>query len=735
MKRGLIRCFALVLIMVLCLQGTAYGGSQVSQYTGSTYTHNPQFDNTILINGVDVSYVQKNDVDWKKAKADGIDFAIIRVGARGYGAAGKLIEDDYYKENIEAAKAAGILVGVYFFSQAIDEMEAWAEANYTLKLIKGIDLDLPVFMDYEFAGGSSGRLTSAQLSKIKMTANVNKFCKTIEEGGYEAGVYASLNFFKNTINGKSLSEKYPIWVAQYNTSCGYEYAYDYWQYTSSGKIKGYSGRVDTNFMYLNPSPEATSANSLVNSNVQVYGSGQYSPGNLNMPAVGVDFYGAPLTQGIDYDVFYLKTGQAGTGYVMVKGKGSYTDYKLAPFTIDPSSDLSGITIERILNKYYTGAPKEPASVTMYDSLGNKLVKGKDYTFTVANSTEIGTATVTINFIGNYTGTKTTTYQIIKGKQTVSASKTSYQVTVGDSPFNLTGITASAGGKLSYQSDHPEVATVNSSGKVTVVGPGTATITVTAAETEKYKSATASIKINVAAKDTEPEPKPPVDPDDPNGPNDDPDDPNGSDNQPPQTGKSQVITTGATMYAKSQLSKAFNLKAVSSAGTTLTYHSSDTKVAKVESNGRVTLMGPGTAKITITAPATATYDATSTTVTVKVTAISESAYTSKYAKTKAGVEKTKVVSLAAAPSAKKVKLTWSKSNSGYAVDYYQIWRSNKKSSGYKKLFTTKYGTTKTYTNTTAKPNTTYWYKVRGVRSLEGKLVYTDFVKIQVKTPKA
>ena len=94
----------------------AHGSTSVSRYTGKTYTHSDTFGDALIVDGVDVSYVQKNNVDWQQAKADGIDVAIIRVGARGYGDAGRLIEDDYYKENFQKAKEAGLLVGAYFFS-------------------------------------------------------------------------------------------------------------------------------------------------------------------------------------------------------------------------------------------------------------------------------------------------------------------------------------------------------------------------------------------------------------------------------------------------------------------------------------------------------------------------------------------------------------------------------------------------------------------------------------------
>ncbi len=702
MKKRLLIALILAIIIVAGL-GTATAlasTTTISKYTGSTYTHSSTFDgNTIILDGIDVSYVQKNNIDWEQAKADGIDFAIIRVGARGYGSAGTLITDDYYKENIEAAQAAGIMVGVYFFSQATTELEATMEAKYTLNLIEGYDLDLPIFMDYEYAGGSSGRLTTAQLSKVTMTAIAEKFCSTIEDAGYEVGIYANLSFLNSSINGKSLSNKYTIWVAQYNTSCSYSYAYTYWQYTSSGSVIGYSSRLDTDFMYL--STEVTASDeetSIADASVAFSGTSTYtySPGTVYTPSVSVIYNGVVLKEGTDYKKYYLKNGQAGTAYVLIKGIGEYTDYQLVPFTINPSSDLSGITAARIKNKYYTGSARVPSTITMTDSLGYTLIKNLDYTFTVTDATEIGTATVTVTFIGNYTGTKTLTYDIIKGNQTITADTTTYEKVLSDGSFTLSGVTASDNGKLSYASSDTDVVTVNSSGKVTIVGTGTATITVTAAETDNYKSATLDITVNVSE-------------------------------------SAQTITTGADTYTKTQLAKAFSLNAESNVGNTLTYASSNTSVATVDSNGMVTLMGAGTAKITITAPAFSGCSKVTKTVTIKVTALDEDTYATKYAKLVSGVEKTKVVLLKATATSSKVTLTWKKSSSGYAVDYYQVWKSTQKSSGYKKILTTVSASKKSCINTSnVSPSTTYWYKVRGVRNVEGTLIYTPFTKISVTT---
>lgn len=694
---------ALFFAAVFLLPGIAsdaYAGTSVSRYTGTTYSHSNVFDNTLILDGVDVSYVQKNSVDWKEAKADGIDFAIIRVGGRGYASAGKLYCDDF-QDNIRRAKDAGVLVGVYFFSQALDELEAYAEANYTLKLLDGISLDLPVYMDYEFAGGSSGRLTKAKLSKSKMTANVVKFCETIEKGGYQPGLYANVTFLNNTVNGKQISQRWPVWVAQYNTYNQYGYTYDMWQYTSSGRIDGYSGRVDTNFLYLDKNPAATGTASLAESTVTLTGdtSFVFSEGSVHKPAVQVSQYGLTLTEGVDYDVRYLKNVEAGTGYVLVRGKGSYTDYKLVPFTISPENRPADVTVDRISNKYYTGQPRRPKSITVRDADGNVLIEGIDYTYTVKDYTEVGTATVTIQFMGNYSGTMTTTYKIIPTAQTLQFTSDSYLLAVeGKNTIDLKAELQHTGdGALSWSSSDSSVAKVSSSGKVTAVGEGTAVITVKAAATTRYKAATQQVTINVT--------------------------------QPHQT-----ILTERDDYTVKPLTGAFFIGAKTDTGTPVTYSSNDKNVAQVRNDGRVTVMGPGTAEITIKAPVSGVYQAAEKRITITVTEMDDETYTREFNRIKKGVENTKVVSLKASPAKNKVKLTWKKTSSGYAVDEYQIWRSQKKSSGYTKLFTTVSGSNKYYTNTKGiRAGQTWWYKVRGVRRLDGKLVYTDFVKIQVKTP--
>ena len=193
--------------------------------------------------GIDVSKWQ-GKIDWKAVAGAGIEFAIIRVGYRG-SATGVLVEDPYFKDNISGATKAGLKVGVYFFTQAVTEAEAVEEASMAMELVKGYHLTYPIFIDTEGAGGD-GRADS--LNRSQRTKVVQAFCKTVQNGGYKPGVYASTSWYKNKLYAEQLSA-YFIWVAQYNSECTYTGKYDMWQYTSSGKVSGISGNVDMNVCY------------------------------------------------------------------------------------------------------------------------------------------------------------------------------------------------------------------------------------------------------------------------------------------------------------------------------------------------------------------------------------------------------------------------------------------------------------------------------------------------------
>lgn len=194
--------------------------------------------------GIDVSK-WNGDIDWDKVKADGVDFVMIRCGYRG-SVTGALVEDPNFLANIRGAKKAGLKVGVYFFTQAVNEVEAVEEASMVIALCEGYELDFPVIIDSEGAGGN-GRADSLDAdTRTKVCA---AFCETIDNAGYEAGVYASRSWYNTNLEVSKL-DKYRIWLAEYRSTPLYSGYYDMWQYTSKGKIDGIEGNVDLNISYM-----------------------------------------------------------------------------------------------------------------------------------------------------------------------------------------------------------------------------------------------------------------------------------------------------------------------------------------------------------------------------------------------------------------------------------------------------------------------------------------------------
>lgn len=204
-----------------------------------------QFDNGSAKLGIDVSKWNE-EIDWEAVKEAGIEFAIIRCGYRG-ASTGALVIDPRYEENIRGAIEAGIPVGVYFFTQALDEVEAVEEASMVIHLIEDYDVDYPVFLDSESAGGK-GRADG--LDSDQRTRAHKAFLQTIEAAGYETGVYASRNWLNENIDMTRLSS-YRVWLAEYADVPAYDQYYHMWQYTSKGTVDGISTNVDLNLCYMN----------------------------------------------------------------------------------------------------------------------------------------------------------------------------------------------------------------------------------------------------------------------------------------------------------------------------------------------------------------------------------------------------------------------------------------------------------------------------------------------------
>lgn len=194
--------------------------------------------------GIDVSYYQ-GKIDWEQVKQSGIDFAIIRVGYRGYGAEGKMVEDKLFHDNIKGAREAGIRVGVYFFSQATSVEEALEEADFVLERIGKYEIDMPVVFDWEYV---SEEARTANVDPRTLTDCYLAFCGRMEEEGYTPMPYFNSYQSRKMMYLTEL-EQYPFWLALYSDRMTYPYRVEMWQYTDSGKVPGIEGNVDINLMF------------------------------------------------------------------------------------------------------------------------------------------------------------------------------------------------------------------------------------------------------------------------------------------------------------------------------------------------------------------------------------------------------------------------------------------------------------------------------------------------------
>ncbi len=194
--------------------------------------------------GIDVSSYQK-DIDWKKVKASGVDFAIIKCAFRGYGSAGRLVEDKKFKENVEGAKAAGVEVGVYFFTAATTVDEAKEEAQMTLDLIAPYDIKGPVVIDIEAVNDAS-RMDG--MTEEQNTDVVVAFCEAVKAAGKQPMVYSGIKYFVRKLNMERL-EAYPKWYSYYNNPLYFPYEISIWQYSQAGIVDGVEGEVDLNVLF------------------------------------------------------------------------------------------------------------------------------------------------------------------------------------------------------------------------------------------------------------------------------------------------------------------------------------------------------------------------------------------------------------------------------------------------------------------------------------------------------
>lgn len=208
-----------------------------ADYTGAGYT---------VLRGVDVSGYQ-GDIDWERVKADGMDFAIIRAGGR-FMQSGGLYDDSCFEKNVEGALAAGLRVGVYFFSQAITAEEGLEEAQYLLERMAGYDVTMPVIIDWEYLGGGDARTYGVEPEKI--TDAIAAFCTAVEGAGYDPMVYFNSYCGYIKMDLRRLTD-WGFWFAQYTEQPAFHYQFQMWQYTNRGSVDGIGGEADLN-LYLIP---------------------------------------------------------------------------------------------------------------------------------------------------------------------------------------------------------------------------------------------------------------------------------------------------------------------------------------------------------------------------------------------------------------------------------------------------------------------------------------------------
>ena len=261
----------------------------------------------------------------------------MRVTWTSYGKSSlTLHNDENFSYQYANAKANGVMCGVYVFSQATNVSEGVAEANFAIKRLRELgigpkDLALPVYMDYEFAGGRLGRMYG--ISRTAATNAAVAFCNTIKAAGYTPGIYANTTFFGSYMVTGQFAPDVDLWCAQYYKRNQSGVNYSKWQYSSSAKIDGMlsylgtKGRIDADFWYLNKNEAKGSTVT------KITGKTTLSVADARAPKFKLYKGSKTLKEGSDYMIGGIRNNAKGQGYVYIKGIGAYGGYALIPITI------------------------------------------------------------------------------------------------------------------------------------------------------------------------------------------------------------------------------------------------------------------------------------------------------------------------------------------------------------------------------------------------------------------
>ncbi len=396
--------------------------------------------------GMDISYYQK-DISlskWKELKERGLDFVILRAGYRGYGEAGSLNVDKCFAYNVQMAHKAGIVIGAYFYSQAISVREAQEEAIYCMQIIEPYRdlITLPVITDYEYAdtaNGVGGRMKNARLSAAEHTAIVNAFCETVRLGGYHGGIYANKSMLTSDMILSRIPAENYIWMANFVSSgkdnvCSTTYSgrLNAWQYTSNFTGWGPSGlglvgtnQLDMDFWYgdypdavkdqEDDAAETVEDVTVVeepswgdlerDENVEILSqfiSSGKTPGDLpdkmwvyglekemeytgtaiRQPWLKVFYKNRQLVEGSDYKISYSSNTNVGEARAVVVGKGKYAGKKATGrFEIKGHDIGEGVYVSDV-SYNYVGRVRKGKTIVLYP-LGGRYVtlkEGKDFSY-------------------------------------------------------------------------------------------------------------------------------------------------------------------------------------------------------------------------------------------------------------------------------------------------------------------------------------------------------------------
>ena len=627
-----------------------------------------------LEKGIDVSKWNGN-VDWDKVKADGIDYVIIRAGY------GNSNVDPYFKSHIEGASKAGLKIGIYWFSYATSVEKAKEEAAKCLETIAPYKnkISYPVFYDFEYASVDYATKMGVKITKDLSSKMANVFLNEIKNAGYINGIYTNKDFGDRYFDEDTLYNNY-LWVAQYASTCTYPRPYMMWQFTEKGTINGIGTPskpvyFDVNYTYLKPYTDEIingvpeSKIDLSSATVNSIDSQTYTGSSIE-PSVTVTLNGKTLKLNEDYNLIYSNNVNVGTATITINGIGNYTGSKKINFNIVPKKlDISSATVNSINSQTYTGSSIEP-SVTV--TLNGKTLKlNEDYTLTYSNNVNVGTATITINGIGNYTGSKKVNFNIAPKKLDISSAtvnsissktytgasiKPSVTVTLNNKTLKL-----NKDYTVSY-SNNKNIGTA----KILIKGIGeyegekTVTFNIIPPKVTNLKSSKRTYNSITLSWDK-------------------------IDN-----------VTGYKVYRYDVKTESYKLiKTISDASTTSYTNSKLTSATKY-------LYKVRSYKI-----------------------VNNKTHNGDYSSSLAATTKppTPTVKLTS-PSTKKIKLTWT--NISSRTTGYNIYMATSKNGTYKNIGST---SNKTFTKGSLKKGKTYYFKVRAYRTIDGKKVYSSYSSIK------